>query len=156
MLRPLPLHQLRHGGGHIGIAAGAQHPVHLGQLRADLLTVALGQATRHQQLLQLTCLFQLRQLQDAVDGLALGRLDEAAGVQHCHVGPLRFTRDVVPRSPAQGHHLLGVHQIFGAAQGYKGYFVWHDVSLQYFLILYQKFCHLLGGKMSHCLFGPFE
>ena len=70
--------------------------------------------------------------------------------------PSGVARDVVPRSPAQGHHLLGVHQILGAAQGYKGYFVWHDVSLQYFLILYQKFCHLLGGKMSHCLFGPFE
>ena len=116
VLRPLPLHQLRHGGGHIGIAAGAQHPVHLGQLGADVVGVPLGETASHQQLFQPPGLFQFRQLQNIFDGFALGGLNEAAGVQHRHVRPLGLAGDGVARLAAQGHHLFGVHQIFGAAQ----------------------------------------
>ena len=125
VLRLLPCHQLLHRRCHVGIAAGAQHPVHLGQLGADVVGVPLGETASHQQLFQPPGLFQFRQLQNIFDGFALGGLNEAAGVQHRHVGPVRVAGNSVPRPAAQGHHLLGVHQILGTAEGNKCDFIWH-------------------------------
>ena len=115
----VPLHHRLDGGDDVGIAAGAQNPVHLGQLLQDLILVALGKAAGHQQLLQLAGVFQRGDGQNGVDGLTFGRVNKAAGVDHRHVGPLGLSGDGIARRPAQSHHLLGVHQILGTAQGYE-------------------------------------
>ena len=94
-------------------------------LGADVVGVPLGETASHQQLFQPPGLFQFRQLQNIFDGFALGGLNEAAGVQHRHVGPVRVAGNSVPRPAAQGHHLLGVHQILGTAEGNKCDFIWH-------------------------------
>ena len=114
-----PGHQLLQGGDDLGVAAGAHDAVHLGQLLHQLVLIALGQAAGDQQLAQLPLLFQLGQLQDILNGLALGGVDKAAGVEHRRVRPLGLGGDLMPSASDQCHHLLGVHQILGAAQGYK-------------------------------------
>ena len=110
---------LLQGGDDVGVAAGAQHAVHLGHLLLQLVLVPLGQAAGHQQLAQLARVLQGGQLQDVLDGLALGGVDEAAGVEHRHVRPLRVGHQLIPGIPGQGHHLFGIDQILGAAQGDK-------------------------------------
>ena len=115
----VPLHDGLDGGNDVGVAAGAQDTVHLGQLLQDLILVALGKAAGHQQLFQFTCAFQRGDGQNGVDGLTFGRVNKAAGVDHRYVGPLGLSGDGVARRPAQSHHLLGVHQILGTAQGYE-------------------------------------
>ena len=138
VLRVLPGHELLHRRHHVGVAAGAQHAVHLGQLFPDVVRVALGEAARHQQLFQLALVLQLGELQNVLDGLAFGGLNKAAGVQHRHVGPLRVAGDGVAGVPAQGHHLLGVHQVLGTAERDKGYFVWHHHRSNVFLFFSQE------------------
>ena len=117
------LHDGLHCGDDVGVAAGTQHAVHLGHLLHELILVALGQAARHQQLAQSALVLQLGQLQDVVNGLALGRVDKAAGVEDGHIGPLGVGDHLVARIPAQSHHLLGIHQILGAAKGNKRNFI---------------------------------
>ena len=123
MLRLFAAHEFRDGGHDVGVAAGAQHTVHLGQLRPDVVGVPLSEAAGDQQLFQLALRLELPQLQNVVDGLALGRLDEAAGVKHRHVRALRLAGDNKARRPAQGHHLLGVYQILGAAKRDKRHLI---------------------------------
>ena len=53
---------------HIGIAARAQHAVHLGQLLPDAVGIPLAEAAGHQQLFQFALPLQLSQLQDMVNG----------------------------------------------------------------------------------------
>ena len=136
VLRPLPGHQLLHGGNHIGVAAGSQHAVHLGQFLTNVIGVALGQASGHQQLLQLAGLLELGQLQDIFNGLALGRLNKPAGIQHRHVSPLRLSGDRVTCLAAQGHHLLGIHQVLRTAQGDKGNLIRHHIAPN--LVIFQS------------------
>ena len=104
--------------------------VHLRQLVQNVLLVPLGHAAGDQDLLYLAGPLQLRHLQNVVDGLLAGGLQEAAGVHHHHVGPLRLRLDGVAGGLDRGHHLLAVHLILGAAQGDKGNVVWHDRVLQ--------------------------
>ena len=68
---------------------------------------------------------------------SMASLLAAAGVQHRHVGPLRVAGDGVAGVPAQGHHLLGVHQVLGTAERDKGYFVWHHHRSNVFLFFSQ-------------------
>ena len=117
--RPAPGHDLLQRGDDLGIAAGAQHAVHLGQLLHQLLLVALGQAAGDQQLLQLPLVLEGGQLQNILDGLALGRVDKAAGIEHRHIGPRRLSGHGVARLAHQGHHLFGIHQVLGAAKRYE-------------------------------------
>ncbi|CAN4045389.1 TRAP transporter small permease, partial [Dysosmobacter welbionis] len=123
-------HHLVDGGADIAVAAGAQNAVHLRQLVQNVLLVPLGHAAGDQDLLYLVGPLQLRHLQNVVDGLLAGGLQEAAGVHHHHVGPLRLRLDGVAGGLDRGHHLLAVHLILGAAQGDKGNVVWHDRVLQ--------------------------
>ena len=123
-------HHLVNGGADVPVAAGAQDAVHLRQLVQNVLLVPLGHATGDQDLLYLAGPLQLRHLQNVVDGLLAGGLQEAAGVHHHHVGPLRLGLDGMAGGLDRGHHLLAVHLILGAAQGDKGNVIWHDRVLQ--------------------------
>ena len=71
-------------------AAHAQHGVDLRQLLQDGVLVALGETAGNDDAAETPGLFQLRHLQDVVDGLALGRVDEAAGVDDHEIGPVRI------------------------------------------------------------------
>ena len=98
------------------VAAGAQGGVHLRQLPEKVALVSLGQAAGNDQRLQLALLFQLRQLQNRLNGLALGAVNKAAGIDNGRVSPLRLLQKLHARLLQEPQHLLGIHQIFGAAQ----------------------------------------
>ena len=123
-------HHLVDGIADVAVAAGAQDAVHLRQLAQNVLLVPLGHAAGDEDLFHLAGALQLRHLQDVVDGLLAGGLQEAAGVHHHHVGPLGLGLDGVAGSLDGGHHLLAVHLVLGAAKGDKGNVVWHDRFLQ--------------------------
>ena len=114
---PLPGHGRLNGGDDVLVATGAQNAVHLGQLPGDLLPVALRHAAGDQDLLELSRLLQLRHAENVLDGLLAGAGEKAAGVDHRHVGPLRRIGENIAGIPAQGHHLLAVDHVLGAAQG---------------------------------------
>ena len=81
------LHDLGNCGGDVAIASGTQDAVDLRQLRQHVGFVALGHAAGDQDFFQSPGPFQLRQMEDAVDGLLAGGGQEAAGVHHRRVGP---------------------------------------------------------------------
>ena len=111
----------------LAVAARAHDAVHLRQLVQDLLLIALGEAAGDEDLAHQPLLLQRRHGEDGVDGLLLGAVDEAAGVDDHHVRAGVFSLQGVPGVPAQGHHLLGVDQVLGTAKGYERYF--HGVYL---------------------------
>ena len=119
-------HHLVNGITDVAVAAGAQDAVHLRQFVQHVLLVPLGHAAGDQDLFHLAGALQLRHLQDVVDGLLAGGLQEAAGVHHHHIGTLRLGLDGVAGGLDGRHHLLAVHLVLGAAQGDKGNVVWHD------------------------------
>ena len=110
-------HHLGNGQGDVIVAAGAQDAVHLRQLPEHILLVPLGHAAGHQDLLDLPGLFQLRHLQNIVDGLLAGRGQEAAGVDHHHIGTLGRGVDGMACRLDRGHHLLAVDLVLGTAKG---------------------------------------
>ena len=122
------VHDLVNGRGDLAVTAGAQNAVHLGQLPQHILLVPLGHAAGDQDLFHLAGLFQLRHFQNVVDGLLTGRGQEAAGVHHHHIRPLRGADDGVARRLNGGHHLLTVHLVLGAAQGNKRNLIGHGGS----------------------------
>ena len=116
---PVVRHDLLHRLNDVAVAACAQDAVHLRQLREHVLLVPLGHAAGDQNLLHLARLFQLRHLEDVVDGLLIGGGQEAAGVDHHHVGSLGLGDHGVARRRHAGHHLLAVDLVLGTAQGDK-------------------------------------
>ncbi|MNI18202.1 hypothetical protein D3C73_716030 [compost metagenome] len=56
---------------------------------------------------------------DHFQGLGLGRIDEAAGVDHHDVGVLVGGHHVIAFHAQLGKDALGVDQCFGATQGYE-------------------------------------
>ena len=107
--RTLSGHQLAQGGDDVAVAAGAHHAVDLRELVENLLLIALGKTSRDEDLAEPSVLLELRHRQNGVDG--------AAGVDDHGVGSLGLLLQLDPRLAAQGHHLLGVDQILGAAKG---------------------------------------
>ena len=115
--RALPGHQLAQGGDDVAVAAGSHHAVDLRELVDDLLLIALGETSRDEDLAEPAVRLELRHRQNGVDGLGLRAVNEAAGVDDHGVGALGLLLQLDPRLAAQGHHLLGVDQILGAAKG---------------------------------------
>jgi len=60
--------------------AGAEEVIHLGHAFGQLFAIALAQATGDDQLLAAAVFFLIGEREDGVDGLLLGRVDEAASV----------------------------------------------------------------------------
>ena len=99
--------------------AGAQRRVDLGDLLAQLLVVALGQAARDDQAPRAPRLLLARHLQDGVDRLLLGAIDERAGVHDDHVRVLRVRdQGMAARLQAPEHH-LAVDQVLRTAQAHQ-------------------------------------
>ena len=61
----------------------------------------------------------LRHLEDGVDRLLLGFVDERAGVYHQNVCRLRVIGNLRARLVEQAHHDFTVDQILGAAQAHE-------------------------------------
>jgi hypothetical protein len=64
----------------------------------------------------------LDHLEDGVDGLLLGGVDEAAGVNDDDLGIFGARGEFGSVVVEQAHHDLGVDEVFGAAEGDEAYF----------------------------------
>ena len=106
--------------GDVGVVVEAEHGVGLGQRVGELLAVPLGQAADRDHGLGAAGLLEVRGLQQRVDGVLLGGLDEPAGVHDHGVG----VRRVVDQPEAVGlqptGELLGVDLVAGAPEGHHG------------------------------------
>ena len=123
----LPRHDRPQLGGDVGVVVEAEHGVGLGQRLGEVLAVALGQAADRDDGLGAATVacggLQVGSLEQGVDGVLLGGLDEAAGVDHHRVGVLGvLDEDEATRLEPSGK-LLGVDLVAGTAQG-------HDSDLQ--------------------------
>ena len=102
---------------HVGVGAGAEEVVHLGQLAGELVGVALHEAARDDELLAAAGALQLGEPHDGVDRLHLRALDEAAGVHDDHLGLLRILHEAVAGLRERPEHHLAVHPVLRAAEG---------------------------------------
>ena len=114
-------------GRDVGVVVEAEHCVRLGQRLGEVLAVALGQAADGDDRLGPAPVpggrLQVGRLEQGVDGVLLGRLDEAAGVDHDGVGVLGVLDQDEPAGLEAPGELLGVDLVAGTAQG-------HDRHLQ--------------------------
>ena len=99
--------------------AGADDRVDLGDVAANLVAVALDQASGDDEALGFAAIFALvpGHLEDGVDGLLLGGVDEAAGVDDEDLGVLGAGSELAAGAVKQAHHDFGVDQVLGAAEG---------------------------------------
>jgi hypothetical protein len=98
--------------------AGADDGVDFGDVAADLVAVALDEAAGDDEALGAAAVgdFVLHHLEDGVDGLLLGGVDEAAGVDDEDVGVLGARGELGAAAMEQAHHDLGVDEVLGAAE----------------------------------------
>ena len=111
-------------GGQCGVGADADHGVHLGNFLNDLLLVALGQAAGDNHLEVGVFLLVLAGHEDVLDGLRLGRLNKAAGVDDDDIGLGRVAHGGVAVLDEGMAENIGIHLIFRAAEGDNGNFHW--------------------------------
>ena len=97
---------LLYGIHDLVVRCGAQHFVHFRYLLQDLLLVSLGQAAGDNKRLQSACLFVFCHLQDGLDALLLGIMDETAGVDDDHISPGLIVRHLVALVCQQADHNL--------------------------------------------------
>ena len=108
------------GGGEDGFEfAGADYCVYFGDVLLDLVAVALDEAAGDDDALGFSAvlLLVLDHLEDGVDGLLLGGVDEAAGVDDDDLGVFGAGGEFGAVVMEQAHHDLGVDEVFGAAEG---------------------------------------
>ena len=110
MPSPDRLYDLRH-------LTRSEDRVDLGNLLAQLVSIALRQAAGHDQSLTRTGLLVLRHLEDGVDRLLLRLVDERAGVDDEHVGVGGVAGELMPLLLGEPEHDLGVDEVLGAPEG---------------------------------------
>src|SRR5262245_57313118 len=103
--------------------AGPDKKVHLGQFLGKFFRISLGQATSDDELLDLSFLFEPRDLNDSVDGLSFSGFDEAASINQHNIRIFRFVNYVVMVSLQQTRHDFGINQIPGAAEAHDAEFL---------------------------------
>jgi hypothetical protein len=96
--------------------ARADKGVDLGHLGAQLVAVALDEATRDDEPLTLPLGLQARGFEDGVDRLFLRRVDKATRVDDERVGLGRVARDLVAFLLQPPHHHLAIDEVLRAAQ----------------------------------------
>ena len=114
--QPLALERGFDGLDDVAVAAGAERAVDLGQFLREFVLIALHEAAGRDDALEFSGLFELREREDRVNGLALGALDKAAGVYDDAVGFLRFADKLKARVGEKVEHLLAVDQILRAPE----------------------------------------
>ena len=95
--------------------AGADHGIDFGNALADLVAVALDEASGDDQFLRRAGGFEARHFEDGVDRLLLGGVDEAAGVDDKDLRLFGARGQARTSAVQQPHHHFGVDQVFGAA-----------------------------------------
>jgi hypothetical protein len=110
------------GGGEDGFEfAGAYYCVYFGDVLLDFVAIALDEAAGDYDALGFSSVgaadFVLDHLEDGVDGLLLGGVDEAAGVDDDDLGVFGAGGELGAVVVEQAHHDLGVDEVFGAAEG---------------------------------------
>ena len=106
--------------GDVGVVVEAEHAVGLGQRLGEFLAVPLGHAADGHDGLGSAVILEIVGLQEGVDGVLLGGLDEATGVDDgdVRVGGVLDELPAVRRQAAC--ELLRVHLVTGAAKSDKG------------------------------------
>ena len=94
---PAAVHHVLDGLTDLAEAARAEHTVHLRKALEDVVFVPLRETAGHEDLFQAARLFHLGELQDLVDRLALGGVDEAAGVDDRNVAAVPLADHVMAR-----------------------------------------------------------
>ena len=93
-----------------------ENGIDLGNLRAQLVAIALAQAAGDDQALAGARLLVLGELENRVDRLFLRRVDERARVHDQHVGLGRIRRQRVAALLREAHHHLGIDEVLRAAE----------------------------------------
>src|SRR5579863_7083504 len=101
--------------------AGADDGVDLRNVFADLVAIALDEAAGDDELARGAGGFVARHLEDGVDRLLPGRVDEAAGVDDEDFGVLGARGKARAGAVEQAHHDLAVDEVLGAAQRNKAH-----------------------------------
>lgn len=109
--RPFARERVLDRPDNLRVAPDAEHHVRLGDLHRHLLAVPLGQASGHDDRLNLPRFLHLRKLEDRLDALPLRVLDEPAGVDDHHVARLRVGAKLVPALHDQREHQFRVHLV---------------------------------------------
>jgi hypothetical protein len=107
------------GGGEDGFEfPGAYHGVDFGDVFLDLVAVAFDQAAGDDDALGLAAVLPLvlDHLEDGIDGLLLGGVDEGAGVDDDDLGVFGLGSKFASGLVEEAHHDLGVDQVLGAAE----------------------------------------
>ena len=106
--------------------AGADDSVDFGDVLLDFVAVAFDEAAGDDDALGFAVIwaadFVLDHLEDGVDGLLLGGVDEAAGVDDDNLGVFGARGELGSVVVEQAHHDLGVDEVFGAAERDEAYF----------------------------------
>ena len=118
----LPRHDRAQPRRDVGVVVEPEHRVGLGQRLGEVLAVALGQAADRDDGLGASAVsgggLEVGRLEQRVDGVLLGRLDEAAGVDHDRVGVLGVGDQHEAAGLEPPGQLLGVDLVAGAAEGH--------------------------------------
>ena len=101
---------------HVVHLSGAEGGVDLGDLAAQLLVVALGEAAGDHQTPRAARLLLARHLEDRVDRFLLGPVDERARVDDDDVRLFRVRHQPVPALRQVPEHHLAVDEVLGAPQ----------------------------------------
>ena len=115
----------------VGDFAGAEDGVDLGDLGAKLVTVPFRETARHNQALAGAVFLVPRHLENGVDRLLFGGVDERARIDHEHVRALSVARQLVPGFLRQPQHDLGVHEILRTPEGNQANFQFTNSNLQF-------------------------
>ncbi len=95
--------------------AGADYGVDFGNVLANLVAIALDQASGDDELFGRAGGLVARHLENGVDRFLLGGVDKAAGVHDQDFGLFRTRGQARTGAVEQAHHHLGVDEVFGAA-----------------------------------------
>ena len=95
--------------------AGADYGVDFWDALPDFVAVALDEAAGDDELAGRAGGFVAGHLEDGVDRLLLGGVDEAAGVDDEDLGLFGMGGEARAGAVEQAHHHLGVDEVFGAA-----------------------------------------
>ena len=101
--------------------AGADHGIDFGDALLNLVAVALDEAAGDNELFGRARGFVAGHFKDGIDGFLLGGVNEAAGVDDEDFGIFRTGGQTRAGAIKKAHHNLGVHEVFGTAQGNKAH-----------------------------------
>ena len=99
-----------------GAEAFPDDKINLGNIFQNFLAITFHQATGHHEPLGGACLLVLGHFEDRVDGLAFGRVDEAARIDDENVGIFRQRGQFEALARQDAEHDFAVHEILGTAQ----------------------------------------